>query len=144
MTVRDEDKPTMATPAPLQEPPDLSFNLEGPLYRLLGRSQAATPIPRLLCRQAVISVLLCWVPLAILSVLQSRFMSATHVSFFRDIETQIRFLVSLPILILAEIVVKQRIRPVLKRFVERQIVTTNDRPQFYTAISRAVRILNSL
>ena len=134
----------MATPTPLQEPPDFSFTLEGPLSRLLWRSQAAIPVPALLCRQAVFSILVCWVPLAILSLVQSRYISGIQVSFLRDIETHIRFLVSLPILILAEIVVRQRIRPTLRRFVERQIVTEAELPQFYTAINSAVRILNSV
>jgi hypothetical protein len=134
----------MATPAPLQEPPDFSFTLDRPLYRLLGRSETEIPVPTLLCRQALISILICWVPLAILSLIQPRFMSGVRVSFFRDIETHVRFLVSLPILISAELIVKQRIRPVLKRFVERQIVTTEELPQFYAAINSAVRILNSV
>jgi hypothetical protein len=144
ITVRGENKSTMATPTPSQEPPDFSFTLEGPLSRFLGRSEAAIPVPTLLCRRAVLSILVCWVPLAILSLIQSRYISGIHVSFLRDIETHIRFLVSLPILILAEIVVKQRIGPVLRRFVERQIVRTAELPQFYTAINSAVRILNSV
>jgi hypothetical protein len=134
----------MATPAPLQEPPDFSLSLGGPLYRMLRRSNLASPVPELLSRQTAIAVLVCWVPLAVLSLAQGRFLGGTKLSFLRDIETHIRFLVSLPVLILAEMMVDQRIRPAMKRFVERHVVTTEELPKFYAAIDTTVRFYNSV
>ncbi len=52
-------------------------------------------------------------------------------------------MVSLPVLVLAEMLVNQRIRPNLTRFVERDIVTPNDLQKFYRAINLAVRLHNS-
>jgi hypothetical protein len=98
----------------------------------------------LLSRQAAIVVLVCWVPLAVLSLAQAHFMGGMKLSFLRDIETHIRFLVSLPVLILAEVIVDQRIRPIIKRFVERHVVTREELPKFYVAISTAVHIHNSV
>jgi hypothetical protein len=134
----------MATPAPLQEPSNFSLSLGGPLYRRITRSHLLSQVPGLLSRLAVVGVLLCWVPLAVLSLAQGHFLGGIKLSFLRDIETHVRFLVSLPILILAEIAVNQRIRPTLKRFVERQIVSQRELPQFYAAVNSAVRILNSV
>jgi hypothetical protein len=134
----------MATPAPFQEPPDFSLALGGPLYRMLARSNLASPAPELLSRQAAIAVLVCWVPLAVLSLAQGHFLRGIKLSFLRDIETHVRFLVSLPVLILAEILVDQRIRPSMKRFVERHVVTLEELPKFYAAISTAARIHNSV
>jgi hypothetical protein len=132
----------MAMPAPLQEQPNVFLTLGGPLYRRITRSHLRRQVPER-SRQAVVAVLLCWLPLAVLSFAQNH-LGGVKLSFPRDIETHVRFLVSLPILILAEIVVNQRIRPVLERFVERQIVTPEDLPKFYAAINSAVRILNSV
>jgi hypothetical protein len=134
----------MVTPAPLQEPPNFSLALGGPLYRMLARSHLASSVPTLLRRQAAIVVLLCWVPLAVLSVVQAHFLGGVKLSFLRDIETHVRFLVSLPVLILAEMMVNQRIRPITKRFVERRTVTPEELPQFYAAINTALRIHNSV
>jgi hypothetical protein len=112
----------MATPAPLQEPPNFSLALGGPLYRRITRSHLPSQGPGLLSRQAALVVLFCWVPLAVLSLVQGHFLGGIKLSFLRDIETHVRFLVSLPVLIMAEMVVHLRIRPIMKRFVERHLV----------------------
>ena len=106
----------MATPAPLQEPPDLSPTLGGPLYRMLRRSPLGGSVPQLLRRQAAICVLVCWVPLAVLSLAQGHFLGGIKLSFLRDIETHARFLVSLPVLIMAEMLVYERIWPYHQAF----------------------------
>jgi hypothetical protein len=134
----------MATPGPLEEANDPSLTLGGPLYRLLRRSHTASPVSGLLYRQATIAVLVCWVPLAILSLAQVHSMGYVKLSFFRDIETHIRFLVSLPVLIIAEMLVDQRIRPMMKRFVERHVITSAELPKFYGAIDTTVRFYNSV
>jgi hypothetical protein len=71
------------------------------------------------------------VPLAVLSLAQAHFLGGAELSFFSDIETHVRLLVSLPVLILAEMIVHQRIRPVVKSFVERRVVTPEELPKFY-------------
>jgi hypothetical protein len=105
----------MTASAPSQEPPEFSLVMGGPLYRMLGRAQPAGLTPELLRREVVLSVLVCWVPLAVLSVAQAHFLGGAKLSFLRDIESHVRFLVSLPALILAEILVHERIWPVVKR-----------------------------
>jgi hypothetical protein len=65
-------------------------------------------------------------------------------SFFRDIETHVWFLVSLPVLILAEMIIHQRISPIVKSFVERHVVTPEEVPKFYAAIDSAMRMRNSV
>jgi hypothetical protein len=134
----------MAAPASLQEPPDFSLVLGGPLYQMFRRAHLIGPGLELLRRRIVMSVLLCWAPLAVLSLAQAHFLGGAKLSFFRDIETHVRFLVSLPVLILAEMVVHQRIRPVIKSFVERRVVTAEELPKFYAAIHSAMRMRNSV
>jgi hypothetical protein len=133
----------MATPAPSQEPPDFILAMGGPLKRAFSRSHTTIPVPQLLRRQAAISVLVCWVPLALLSLVQGHFMGGIGLSFIRDIVTHVRFLVALPVLILAEMIVDQRIRPIMRRFAQRHVVPPDELPKFYAAINTAVRIYNS-
>jgi hypothetical protein len=98
---------------------------------------------QLLRRLAAISILVCWVPLALLSLAQGHFLGGVRLFFLHDIETHVRFLVSLPVLILTEVIVRERILPVLRNFVERQVVTPEERPKFYAAINFATRVHNS-
>jgi hypothetical protein len=133
----------MTAPGPSQEPPDFSLVLGGPLYQMLRRARLTGPALEMLRRRVVMSVLLCWVPLAVLSLAQSHLLGGAKLSFFRDIETHVRFLVSLPVLILAEMIVDQRIRPVVKGFIERRVVPEEELPKFFAAIDSAMRIRNS-
>jgi hypothetical protein len=135
----------MDVPKSLQEPLDFSLVSGGLLYQMLRRAHLTGPAPELLLRRRiVISVFLCWVPLALLSLVQAHFLGGAKLSFFRDIETHVRFLVALPVLIMAGVVVHQRIRPIVKSFVDRRVVTEEDLPKFYAAIDSAMRIRNSV
>src|SRR5260370_11677317 len=103
----------MAVPTPLQEPPEFSLVLGGPLYQMLRRAHLTGPALELLRRRIVISVLLCWVPLAVLSLAQAHLLGGAKLSFFRDIETHVRLVASLPVLILAEMLVHLHLRPLV-------------------------------
>ena len=48
--------------------------------------------------------------------------SSVSVPFLLDIEAHVRFLVALPLLILAELVVHRRMRPLLQQFIERNLI----------------------
>jgi hypothetical protein len=85
-----------------------------------------------------------WLPLLILSVLAGTALGgALRVPFLYDFDTNIRFLIALPILIAAEIAVHSNISPSLQRFVTRGIVPEEDLPAFRSAINSALRIRNS-
>lgn len=131
----------MTVDVPTQEQPSFPLTLGGPLYRMLRRSGGS--IPRLLRRQATICVLVCWVPLALLSLAQGHFLGGINLSFVRDIETHARFLISLPVLIIAEVLVYERLRPIMKNFVQRQLILPGDLPRFNTAVSSTMWIHNS-
>jgi hypothetical protein len=137
-------KVTVTASGLLQEQPDFSLVLGGPLYQMLRRTRLTGPTLELLRRRVVFFVLFCWVPLAVLSLLEAHFLGGTKVSFFRDILTHVRFLVALPVLILAEIVIHERIRPVVRGFVERGVVTTEELPKFYAAMDSAMHMRNSV
>jgi hypothetical protein len=134
----------MAARAPFEEPPDFSLVLGGPLYQMFRRTHLTGPTLELLRRRVIFFPLFCWVPLAILSLLEAHFLGGADLSFFHDILTHVRFLVALPALILAEVVVHHHIRPLVRSFAERRVVTPEELPKFYAAIDSAMRMRNSV
>ncbi len=134
----------MVTPASSQEPPDFSLVLGGPLYQMFRRTHLSGPGLELLRRRVMFFCLLCWVPLVILSLVEGHLLDGGNFSFLHDVETQVRFLISLPVLILAEVVVLRRLRPIVKRFIERRLVSPEELSKFYDAIHSAMRMRNSV
>jgi hypothetical protein len=126
------------------EDQDFSLVLGGPLFQLLRKARLEGNALELLHRRIVVFILLTWVPLLVLSIFGSSTGGAPRISFFRDIEVHVRFLIALPILIAAELIVHLRIRPVVRRFVEWRIVLPEDTPVFHKAIESALKIRNSV
>jgi hypothetical protein len=123
---------------------DFSLVLGGPIFQLFQRTHLEGAHLELLRRRVVIITLFVWLPLLLLSVFSSPAGGAGRLSFLRDIEVHARFLVALPVLIAAELLTHLRIRPVVRRFVERRIVRPQDLPRFESAIASAVRLRNSI
>src|SRR5271167_2606575 len=132
------------TPSPFQEPPDFSLVLGGPLYQLYRKTHLSGPILELVLRRVLLFALITWVPLFLLSLYGGQLLSNGHLGFLRDLETHVRFLVALPVLIGAEIIVHKRTRTVVKRFVDGRIVTAEEIPKFHAAIQTALRVRNSV
>jgi hypothetical protein len=131
----------------LERPVDFSLVLGGPIFQLFRRSHLAGDGLELLYRRVAVITLIAWLPLlllATLATLSSSTTNAIRLSFVRDVEVHVRFLVAVPALVIAELVVHSRIRPVVGSFVERRIVTPQDLPRFEDAIESAVRLRNSL
>ena len=64
--------------------------------------------------------LLAWLPLLVLSALEGHGLGGNvAIPFLLDVDVHIRFLVALPLLIVAELVVHQRMRFVVRQFLER-------------------------
>jgi hypothetical protein len=98
----------------------------------------------LLGRRLIAFLLISWLSLALLSTVGPWVGGLGLLSFFRDVEVQVRLLVALPVLIVAELIVHLRVRPVVRTFVERHIVLPRDIPRFHDAIESAVRLRNSI
>jgi hypothetical protein len=134
-----------ATVIDLHHPPDFSLVLGGPLFQLLRRTHLSDDA-LMLVRQRVIAIaLLAWLPLLLLSALEGNLWGGrTVVPFLFDIEVHVRFLVALPLLILAEMVVHRRMRPLLQQFLERNLIPENAMTRFESAIASAFRLRNSV
>ena len=73
----------MAVPTPLQEPPDFSLVLGGPLCLEICRTRRPyRPYPRAVASQGRLLRRFCWVPLAVFSEWEPSFLGGTEVSFF--------------------------------------------------------------
>jgi hypothetical protein len=128
----------------LEEPKDFSLVLGGPLFQLFRKSHLAGDNLDLLYRRLLVITLFAWLPLLLLSTLSSSAGNLGRLSFFNDVEVHVRFLIALPILVAAELIVHARIRPVVRNFVERRIVPPQDLPRFHGAIESAIRLRNSI
>jgi len=128
----------------LDKPNDFSLVLGGPTYQFFRKSHLAGDALEMLYRRLIIITLLAWLPLLLLSTISSSTGGVGRLSFFHDVEVHVRFLVALPVLIAAELIVHSRIRPVVHRFVERRIVILQDLPRFERAIDSAVSFRNSI
>jgi hypothetical protein len=118
--------------------------LGGPTYQFFRKSHLAGDALEMLYRRLIIISLLAWVPLLLLSTISFSTGSVGRLSFFHDVQVHVRFLVALPVLIAAELIVHSRMRPVVLRFVERRIVILQDLPRFERAINSAVSLRNSI
>jgi len=128
----------------VEEQHDFSLVQGGPIFQLFLRTYLEGNHLELLRRRIVIITVFVWLPLLLLSAFTSPAGGAARLSFLRDVEVHARFLVALPVLIGAELLVHFRIRPVVRRFVERRIVFPQDLPRFESAIQSAIRLRNSI
>ena len=124
---------------------DFSLVLGGPLYQLFIRARINTDTLGLLRRRVLVISLFAWLPLLLLSVWTGDAAGGvSKVPFFYDVDVHVRFLLALPLLLVAELVVHQRIRLVVKQFVGRGIVPQQARPAFEALIGSAMRLRNSM
>jgi hypothetical protein len=135
---------TSTAPNFLHEQNDFSLVLGGPIFQLFRRSHLTGDGLELVHRRVLAITLFAWLPLMLLAALSSPTANVGRLSFFHDVEVHVRFLIALPVLIAAELIVHSRIRPVVRRFVERRLVFPQDLPPFHSAIESAIRLRNSI
>ena len=130
----------------LQAAGDFSLVLGGPLYQLWRRTRlAGDTLQQLLLRRVIVLTALAWLPLLLLSVAEGHaWGDSVKLPFLHDVEIHVRLLLAFPLLILAELVVHQRMRPVVAQFLKRGLIPDAARAQFDAAIASAMRLRNSI
>lgn len=130
---------------PLREVQDFSLVLGGPLFQLLRKAHLADDAMKALRRRILTLSLAAWAPLLVLAWLEGHAWGSTvTIPFLRDPEVNTRFLVALPLLVLAEVVVHQRIRDVVQGFLARGLIAEADLGSFQKALRSALRLRNSV
>ena len=132
-------------PASDVRPTEFSLMLGGPLFQLYRRTHLSGDALELLRRRVVVITLFAWLPLLLLSVFAGHAVGGDiKIPFLHDVEANARFLVALPALIIAELVVHKRISPLAQRFLDRRIVVGEDVPALQAAVKSAMRVRNSV
>ena len=127
------------------EPYDFSLVLGGPLYQIFRRAHLSGSTLELLHRRIVVIALFAWLPLLILSIAEGHgWGNGVALPFLHDVDAHVRFLIALPLLLVAELVVHERMRPVIRQFVERGLIAETARTKFEAALAAAMRLRNSV
>jgi hypothetical protein len=136
----DHVKTDVSTPT---RPEDFSLVLGGPLYQMYLRSRLIRPPVDLIERRVVALIVVTWFPLLGLTLAGGQALSGVTVPFLFDLDVHCRFLLALPLLIGAELIVHRRLRATVSQFIDRGIVAPEDRPRFDEIIVAAMRLRNS-
>src|SRR5688572_10995546 len=117
---------------------DFSLVLGGPLFYILRRSWLCGEGLELMRRRIVALCSITWLPLLVLAAWErSAWGAAATLPFLLDAEVHVRFLVALPLLLGAELVVHRRMQPVVRQFIERGLVPEAELPRFDAALASA-------
>lgn len=128
----------------LRDSPDFSLVMGGPIFQFLRRSHLSDDTLGHVKQRIFVISLFCWLPLLVLSALEGKLLGGIAVPFLLDIEVHVRFLVVIPLLIGAELVVHRRMLFLVKQFLERRLIPESAMTQFETAIAAVFRLRNSV
>jgi len=124
---------------------EFSLVLGGPLFQLLRRAHLTDDQLGMVVRRIIAAILIAWVPLLILTVADGGFVDeARKAPFFEDVGFHLRFLVVAPMLIASELLVHERLFPLVRQFESRQLIKPADAGRFADAAAAAMRWRNSI
>ncbi len=112
----------------------------GPTYRLEQRLGLIREKSPMIARSSFFSLLLTWVPLFALSALEK--LAVGHrvpVPFLQDFAVHARFLLAVPLLLIAENVLGPRLAHAAEHFVTSRLVTEEEYQGFDAAIEKGLR-----
>jgi hypothetical protein len=128
-----------------REPPDFSLVLGGPLFQLLRRAHLTDDALLLQRRRIIVIALFAWLPLLLLSAAGGELIGGSvAVPFLMDVDVHVKFLVALPLLVAAELVVHLRMRALIATFRERRLIPDGANDRLQAAVASAYRWRNSV
>jgi len=130
-----------STPTPAE---DFSLVHGGPLYQLCLRMRLLRAPVDLVERRIIVFTVVTWLPLLVLSIVSGTAFGGLKVPFLVDLQVHTRFLLALPMLIGAEVLVYQRIRATVRQLIDRGIVGPDERSRFDEIIASTMRLRNSV
>ena len=143
-----QSSPLSCTMAEMRVHPDgvvegFSLIQEGLIYRVEVWLNMARPSQGSVMRRALITLAITWLPLVLLSLVQSHEPGPAGIPLLHDFATHLRFLVALPLLIIAERVIDPRLRHAARHFVESNLVTENLLPAYENIIFKIRELRDS-
>jgi hypothetical protein len=128
-----------------QDRQDFSLVLGGPIFQLLRQAHLTDDAQELVKQRIIIISLFTWLPLLVLSALEGKLLGGSvAVPFLLNTEVHVRFLIAIPFLIIAELVVHRRMRFVVKEFLDRRLISESTIKRFDAAIASVFRLRNSM
>jgi hypothetical protein len=124
-----------------------SFSLTrgGPFYRLLARLGHVREERAQVLRRALAAILVTWFPLLVLSIVQGgAYGKQIQIPFLRDFAVNVRFLIALPVLVLAESNIDRQWRLLVLHFLKSGLVQEPELPSFEAVIQRITRLRDSI
>lgn len=117
----------------------------GMLYEILRRARLTDDALGHLVRRVIVITLVAWLPLLALSAVDGHLLGGgVVVPFLLDIETHVRLLVALPLLIVAEVETFRRAPPIFRQFRQRRLVPDDALPRFQAILASTLRLRNSV
>lgn len=112
----------------------LSLMTDGPLYQFYLWARLVKPILQLYKRRIIVICLFAWLPLLLLSLANGVAFNNAKIPFLWDIEVHIRFLVSLSLLLYAEIIANKQIQIIVNHFYDTTLMTSESKSIFKSII----------
>jgi hypothetical protein len=128
----------------LPELQNFSLVLGGPLYQLLRKAHLDDDVESHLRRRMLAICGIIWLPLLMLCASQGTLLGGIEIPFLVDVETHVRFLVAVPLMIIAEFFVHQRMRGIVAQFAERKLIPAGSLERFRQTIMSAMSWRNSM
>lgn len=145
MEIRQRDNAVVDRLSGAGDSEEFSVVLGGPLFQLFRKAHLSGDALELGRQRLLLVVTLSWLPLLVLCLLQGTALGTTvAVPFLHDIEAHARFLLVIPLLIGAELIVHQRLRFVASQFRQRGLIPEDARPRFEAALASTIRLRNSV
>jgi hypothetical protein len=131
------------TSRPMSDP-DLLVTQGGHLHRALRRAGFQMPAPAASTMAAAAFAVVTWLPLLVMSLVETPRIGAVSVPFLQDFSTGVRFLLALPLLVFADSFAEPRLAAVAQHFTAADLVPVDERPRFLRAIERALWLRDAL
>ena len=120
---------------------DFSLTRGGPMHRVLVLLGNAGDERQRVIHRALGVALITWLPLLVLSLVHGdAYGTSVRIPFLRDFAVNVRFLIAVPILILAESSIDRRWRILVVHFLKSGLVPEKELPSFEAAIEKTTRL----
>jgi hypothetical protein len=124
---------------------NFSLVLGGPLFQFFCKARLSDDALTHVRQRVIVISLFAWLPLLLLSAMHGDLIgNHLAVPFLLDMEVHIRFLVVVPLLIVAELVVHRRLHSVAQAFLDRHLIPPAAMSRFDAALTAAYRLRNSI
>ncbi|BFU96495.1 MAG: conserved membrane protein of unknown function [Nitrospira sp.] len=117
---------------------------DGPAYRVEEKLGLLRGGQRRTGRRVLFALLVAWLPMLLLAAVQGLAIGPTRLeSFLMDFIINVRFLITVPVLLVGEAICEGQLRTVVGQFTDARLVKDEARRQFDEIVQRTVRVSRS-